>query len=591
MLKSLLSNKEKLIELANTPVSENCSAVILKKLPEKLGDPGKFLIPCSFNELKCKALADLGASINLMPLSVWKELGLPELISTQMTLELANRDICTPKGIARDVFVPVGKFTFPADFVIVDYESDPRVPLILGRPFLRTARALIDVHGEEMILRDGNERLILNMRNDTSSYSNEPHQESINMIDVYNVSHEEIREDLFAMNHPSGNPTSLVSYHTNLTSPEVTGDIFNPEEDIIANLLNLDKTKDLPPYHDNHPSGNPIPISELETKSSSSSPTLISLEESELIWEEFKAYLASDSFPPGNSNPSSLLPPFHNSLSGSTTSSSPSLHISETSDYFLEEFADELAHITFPPGNDDLPFDVESDLLELEYLLNHDPIKDMDSILEDSVDENSLNDTISKMFTDEHALDYSSPPLWDDYDDDLFDHETVNDDTYDDPFDFKEEKIKESKLLIDELDLPESNNVLPFPEFTNFATPDKNVKKTTNASLILEDFNPPLYELPFHKKVLGLGAVLLFSSENEEKVFNPGILTSKRVHTPLLLELSYRGTKASKSLKFLKARWRFFLALTKRTSESWMFHVSTSIPLDKLKYGGLGQAK
>ncbi|GJW74389.1 reverse transcriptase domain-containing protein [Tanacetum coccineum] len=293
MLKSLLSNKEKLIELANTPVSENCSAVILKKLPEKLGDPGKFLIPCGFSELKCKALADLGASINLMPLSVWKELGLPELISTQMTLELANRDICTPKGIARDVFVPVGKFTFPADFVIVDYESDPRVPLILGRPFLRTARALIDVHGEEMILRDGNERLILNMRNDTSSYSNEPHQESINMIDVYNVSHEEIREDLFATNHPSGNPTSLVSYHTNLTSPEVNDDIFDPEEDIIENLLNLDKTKDLPPYHDNHPSGNPTPISEPETKSSSSSPTLISLEESELIWEEFEAYLAN----------------------------------------------------------------------------------------------------------------------------------------------------------------------------------------------------------------------------------------------------------------------------------------------------------
>ncbi|GKE36247.1 reverse transcriptase domain-containing protein, partial [Tanacetum coccineum] len=113
MLKSLLSNKEKLIELENTPVSENCSAVILKKLPKKLGDLGKFLISCDFTELKCKALADLGASIKLMPLSVWKELGLPELIPTRMTLELANRDICTPKGIARDVFVPVGKFTFP----------------------------------------------------------------------------------------------------------------------------------------------------------------------------------------------------------------------------------------------------------------------------------------------------------------------------------------------------------------------------------------------------------------------------------------------------------------------------------------------
>ncbi|GJX69173.1 reverse transcriptase domain-containing protein [Tanacetum coccineum] len=160
MLKSLLSNKQKLIELANTHLNENCSAVILKKLPEKLGDPRKCLISCGFSELKCKAITDLGASINLMPLSVWKKLRLPELIFTQMTLELANREICTPVGIARDVFVPVGKFTFPADFVIVDYESDSRVPLILGRPFLRTARAFIDVHGEEMILRDGNERLI-----------------------------------------------------------------------------------------------------------------------------------------------------------------------------------------------------------------------------------------------------------------------------------------------------------------------------------------------------------------------------------------------------------------------------------------------
>nr|GEW64926.1 reverse transcriptase domain-containing protein [Tanacetum cinerariifolium] len=98
------------------------------------------------DELKCKALADVGASINLMPLPVWKKLGLPKLISTCMTLELANRAICTPAGIARDVFVSVDKFTFPADFFIVDYESDPKVPLILGRPFLQTARSLIDVH-------------------------------------------------------------------------------------------------------------------------------------------------------------------------------------------------------------------------------------------------------------------------------------------------------------------------------------------------------------------------------------------------------------------------------------------------------------
>ncbi|GKB67234.1 reverse transcriptase domain-containing protein [Tanacetum coccineum] len=350
---------------------------------------------------------------------------------SRMHQEKPLKEIERYKEIARDLlWSRFGKFTFPADFVIVDYESDPRVPLILGRPFLRTARALIDVHGEEMILCD--------------------------------------------------------------------------------------------------------------------------------------VFL-----------------------------------ISETKDYFFEEFADELAHFTFQPGIDYLPFDAESDLREIEYLLNHDPIKEMDSILEDSVDENSLDDnlvdTISEMFTDEHALDYSSPPLWDDYDDELFDLETVNDDTYDDPFDSKEEKIKDSKILIDELDLPGSSDFLPFPEcdsvfyedfsevdalsstnnedkvfnpgilihenlfeVTNCATPEKNVKKTTNASLILEDFNPPLYELPFHKEVPGLGALLSFSSENEEKVFNPGILTSKRVHSSLLPELSHRGPKAFKVIKIFESPMEIF---------------------------------
>ncbi|GKA41135.1 hypothetical protein Tco_0733728 [Tanacetum coccineum] len=477
-------------------------------------------------------------------------------------------------------------------------KSDPRVPLILGRPFLRTARALIDVHGEEIILRDSNERLTLNMRHDTSSYSTQPHQESINMIDVYNASHEEILKDLFATNHPGGNPTSSLTSHTDLTSPEVNDDIFTPEGDIIENLLNFDKTKDLPPYHDNPSSGNPTLISKPMTKSSSS-PTLTSIEESDLIWEEFKAYLASDSFPPGNSNPSSPFPPFHNSLSGSITSSLPSLLISETSDYSLEEFTDELALITFPPGNDDLPVDIESDLREIEYFLTHNPIKEMDSILKDSVDKNSPNDNLvdilSEMFTDEHALDYSSPPLWANYDDELFDLETVNNDTYDDLFYSKEEKIKDSKILIDELDPPGSSDFLPSPEYdlvfyeyffevdalsstnneekvfnpgilihkshfevTNCATSKKNVKKPTNASLILKDFNPPLYELPFHKEVLGLEALLSFSFENEEKVFNPRILTSKGVHISLLPKLSHWGTKAFKVIKNFESSMEIF---------------------------------
>nr|GEX80740.1 hypothetical protein [Tanacetum cinerariifolium] len=202
MLDALLSNKEKLLELANTPLNKNCLVVILKKLLEKLGDPGKFLILCSFS--------------------------LPELISTGMTLKLANRAICTSAGIARDVFVSVGKFTFPADFVIDDYESNPRVLLILGRPFLRTTRALIDVNGEDMILRDGDERLTLNMRHDTSSYSNQPQKESINLINVVNDSSKDFLENLFLINHQSGNPT--FSSHLKLTSPEVKNDVFDHDQ-------------------------------------------------------------------------------------------------------------------------------------------------------------------------------------------------------------------------------------------------------------------------------------------------------------------------------------------------------------------------
>ncbi|GJY23023.1 hypothetical protein Tco_0396681 [Tanacetum coccineum] len=224
------------------------------------------------------------------------------------------------------------------------------------------------------------------------------------MIDIYNVSHKDYLEDLFAnekiTNHLSGNPTSIL---------------------------------------------NPIV---------SSSPTLTSLEEKgdlRLIKELL------------NNDPSSPLPLSHNLLSGSTTSSSP--------DHLLEEFADELALITFPLGNDDLPFDIESDLREIEYLLNYYPTKEMDSILEDSVDEgnladpnNDLVDTIPEMFTDEHTLDYSSPPLYDDVNDDLVELESDNDDVYDDPFDSKEDKIKESKLLIDELDPPRSSDFLPSPK-------------------------------------------------------------------------------------------------------------------------------
>ncbi|GKB14581.1 reverse transcriptase domain-containing protein [Tanacetum coccineum] len=129
MLKDLLSNKEKLLELDNTHLNENCSVVLLKKLPEKLGDPGKFPILCDFSELEeCMALADLGASINLMPLSVWKELMLLELLPTRMTLELANRSVSYLDGISEDVFVQVDNFTFPADFVTTAFLALDSIP-------------------------------------------------------------------------------------------------------------------------------------------------------------------------------------------------------------------------------------------------------------------------------------------------------------------------------------------------------------------------------------------------------------------------------------------------------------------------------
>ncbi|GKD70258.1 reverse transcriptase domain-containing protein [Tanacetum coccineum] len=204
-IKSLFSNKEKLFELARTPLNEHCSAVLLKKLPEKLGDPSKFLIPCDFPRMDvCLALADLGASINLMLLSVWKMLSLPELTPTCMTLELADRLISRPIGVAEDVFIKVGKFHFPANFVVVDFDADPRVPLILGRSFLKIGRALIDVYEGELTLRVGNNSVTFNL-DQTSRYSSN-YDNSVNRIDIIDVACEEYSQEVLGFS-VSGNPT------------------------------------------------------------------------------------------------------------------------------------------------------------------------------------------------------------------------------------------------------------------------------------------------------------------------------------------------------------------------------------------------
>nr|GFA45386.1 reverse transcriptase domain-containing protein [Tanacetum cinerariifolium] len=210
MFTSLLNNKDKLFDLATNLVYENCSAVILKKLHEKLGDPGKFLIPCDFPELECLALTDLA-------------------------------------GIAEDVFVKVGKFHFPTDFVVVDYIVDPRVPLILGRPFLRIGRALIDVYGEELTLCVDDEAITFNV-GQTLKYSYKD-AESINRIDVIDVACEEYVQEVlgFSEKSKSGSPTPtsdpIISSSSTLFTPFEGSDFIL--EEIETFLQTPDELSDL----------------------------------------------------------------------------------------------------------------------------------------------------------------------------------------------------------------------------------------------------------------------------------------------------------------------------------------------------------
>ncbi|GJW48481.1 reverse transcriptase domain-containing protein [Tanacetum coccineum] len=250
-LKTLIGNKEKLSEMARTPLNENCSAVILNKLPKKLGDPGRFLIPCEFSGINtCNALADLGASINLMPYSVWKDLFLPELTPTCLTLELADCSITEPIGIAKDVRLMVGKFQFPADFVVVDFEPDPRVPLILGRSFLKTSRALIDVYEGEITLRVGKEAITFNL-DQTSRYTANYNHMTANRIDVIELACEEYSQEVlgFSDSVAYGNPSP------DYDPIEIDATYYDPEGDILIleALLNSEPLPPLPNHKDYSP--------------------------------------------------------------------------------------------------------------------------------------------------------------------------------------------------------------------------------------------------------------------------------------------------------------------------------------------------
>nr|GEU61197.1 hypothetical protein [Tanacetum cinerariifolium] len=211
MFKKLLNSKNKLIELTKTVLNENYSTVVLKKLSDKLGDPGRFLIPCDFLEFdNCLALADLGASINLMPLSIWKKLKLPMLNDTKMVLELADRTISKPTGVAENVFVKVGKFYFSADFAVLDFIADPHVPLILGRPFLSTAHALIDVYEGEIILRHDDQSLTLKCGDKpTISYNN---FQSLNKVDLTDATCEEYSQEVLGFSNVIANEVSTLYF-------------------------------------------------------------------------------------------------------------------------------------------------------------------------------------------------------------------------------------------------------------------------------------------------------------------------------------------------------------------------------------------
>ncbi|XP_073279577.1 uncharacterized protein [Primulina huaijiensis] len=181
--KDILTNKRKLEDHVTINLTENYSALVQNKNPPKLKDPWSFSIPCMIGDVVFhKALCDLCVSINLVPLSMFRKLGLGERKPTSMSLELADRSVKYPRGVIEDVLVKVDKFIFPADFVVLDMEEDIEMPLILGRPFLATGKALIDVQEGQLRLRMGEEEITFNVFN---ALKHTLHSDSCFRIDAF----------------------------------------------------------------------------------------------------------------------------------------------------------------------------------------------------------------------------------------------------------------------------------------------------------------------------------------------------------------------------------------------------------------------
>ncbi|XP_070011090.1 uncharacterized protein [Nicotiana sylvestris] len=194
-LKEILSSKRKLEEVSVVTLTEKCSAILQNKLPQKLGDPSSFTIPCILGGVYFeKALCDSRASINLMSFSIFKKLDLGEIKHTSVSLQFADQSTKKPKGIIENVLVRVDKFVFPVDFIVLKMKEYLNEPIILGRPFLVTGRAIIDVHQGQLILRVDEERVIFDMQK-ILRYSRDETSSSCFSIDMISYLTDEFKDD------------------------------------------------------------------------------------------------------------------------------------------------------------------------------------------------------------------------------------------------------------------------------------------------------------------------------------------------------------------------------------------------------------
>ncbi|XP_070032178.1 uncharacterized protein [Nicotiana tomentosiformis] len=165
-LKEILTKKRKIEEASLVKLIEHCNAILQNKLPQKCGDLGSFTIPCSLGSIEFdKSLCDSAALINLMPLSIYRkqEKIIGEIRSAPISLQLADQTTVIPEGIVEDELVQVDKIVYPVDFIVVNMKENKEVPLILGRLFVATGRAILDIHERKLMLRVGEENVTFKM--------------------------------------------------------------------------------------------------------------------------------------------------------------------------------------------------------------------------------------------------------------------------------------------------------------------------------------------------------------------------------------------------------------------------------------------